>query len=448
MVETARRLLDKGIPIGLIGSEAVIPIMKAAVKRFPSFVPVIATYSKEAEVPRLVERCLNQVEVILFSGPLPYKKAIEEQRFAIPAHFVPLTGGGLFRAFYQLNKQYGLTALSVDSVTEKDMAKTNVELNEQPAEMMYFGDAIGAELEEVIDFHQRHYSRGETAAALTGIHGVADALAEAGVPHIFIAPTEQDVVVALERALLATETRRSKEGQIVVGMIHLDGFARLAESKMLEHELQRLKLDIHRTLLGYVESLEGYLTPFSGDEYLFMTTRGVFEQQTGGYKSLPLAKDLERQFGLTLSVGIGFGKTANEAGVHARMALRHAKDAGGNIGFILREDRSVIGPLEMTRPHEVDLSLIDAGILAEAAAAGCTTVYVSRLVAHITRSGQIDFYARELADTLSVTVRSAHRLLLAWSDAGLVNVVGETKGRYKGRPRQIYRMSFLSRLVR
>ncbi|MCM3338496.1 hypothetical protein M3650_07585 [Paenibacillus sp. MER TA 81-3] len=447
-MKTAQRTLDKGIPIGLIGSEAVIPIMQTAVKRFPSFVPVIATYSNEAEVPKLVEQCLNRVEVILFSGPLPFKIAIEEQRFAIPVHFVPLTRGGLYRAFYHINKQFGLTSLSVDSVTEKDMAKTKVELNEQPVEVMYFEEAIGTELEGVIAFHRYHYNQGLAAAALTGIHGVAEALTEAGIPNHLIAPTEQDVVVALERALLSTETRRSKEAQIVVGMIHLDGFARLVESKMLDHEVQRLKLDIHRTLLGYVESLEGYLTPFSGDEYLFVTTRGIFEQQTGGYKTLPLAKELEQQFGLTLSVGIGFGKTANEAGIHARMALRHAKDAGGNIGFIIREDRSVIGPLEMTQPHEVDLSLIDADILAEATAAGCTTVYLSRLVAHITRSGQIDFYAQELADTLSVTVRSAHRFLLAWSDAGLVDVVGDTKGRYKGRPRQIYRMSFLSRLVR
>jgi predicted ArsR family transcriptional regulator len=57
----------------------------------------------------------------------------------------------------------------------------------------------------------------------------------------------------------------------------------------------------------------------------------------------------------------------------------------------------------------------------------------------------MDYTAHELASVLGVTVRSAHRILLQWMDASLVEIVGEEKVSSKGRPRQIYRLSFLTR---
>jgi hypothetical protein len=181
---------------------------------------------------------------------------------------------------------------------------------------------------------------------------------------------------------------------------------------------------------------------------LFITTRGIFERETGGYKSIPLARVVEKYYGLSLSIGIGFGRSANEAGTHARLALRNSKESGGDICFIVREDKSVIGPLEMTHPHEYDLSLIDANLLKRAEDAGLTSGYLSKLVAHVTRFGKTDYTAQELANVLDVTVRSTHRFLLAWLDSGLIEIIGEEKGKSKGRPKQIYRLSFLSELVR
>ena len=239
---------------------------------------------------------------------------------------------------------------------------------------------------------------------LTGLKSVSDELTKLNIPNEWLVPTEQDMIVSLERALLSTETRRSKESQIVVGFMNVDDFGRIAEQKQSEHEVQRLKLDIHRQLLGYVESLDGYLTSLGADEYLFITTRGIFERETRGYKTIPIAGDLEQKYGVSLSIGIGFGRSANEAGTNARIALRNAKDGGGSICFIVREDQSVIGPLQMSQPHEFDLSLIDAEFIRKAEESGLTSKYLSKLVAHITRSGKIDFIATELSTVLGVTI--------------------------------------------
>ena len=52
---------------------------------------------------------------------------------------------------------------------------------------------------------------------------------------------------------------------------------------------------------------------------------------------------------------------------------------------------------------------------------------------------------RNLLPILNITVRSAHRILLQWMDAELIDIVGEEKLTSKGRPRRIYRLTFVTK---
>lgn len=448
MAESNTASHDKGIAIGIIGPEPLVETMDRCLKGFPSFEPIARVYEREEEAPELARDLMDHVEVLLFSGPVPFRLAVQKVNFRTPAHYVPLTGTGLYRSLFRVERRFGLQELSVDTVSKQAVERAFRELGETVRGIVTYPGSEFASKEALIEFHAEQHRLGRAKTALTSVGSVAAELTEMGIPCEWVLPTEQDIVVALERSLLSTETRRSKESQIVVGLIHVDDFERIAKKKSSEHEVQRLKLDIHRMLLGYVESLDGHLTHLGGNEYLFITTRGIFERETGGYKSIPLARVVEKYYGLSLSIGIGFGRSANEAGTHARLALRNSKESGGDICFIVREDKSVIGPLEMTHPHEYDLSLIDANLLKRAEEAGLTSGYLSKLVAHVTRFGKTDYTAQELATVLDVTVRSTHRFLLSWLDSGLIDIIGEEKGKSKGRPKQIYRLSFLSELVR
>ncbi|MBP1994829.1 hypothetical protein [Paenibacillus eucommiae] len=448
MSDSTTTSLQHGIAIGIIGPDALVDKILDTIRAFPSFSPVARTFQTEAEVLDIAADLIGKVEVLLFSDPISYQLVKDKLHFPIPVHYVPLTGTGLYRALFCIGKQSGLRTLSIDTLSKRAVHSALQELGELHTEAIFFEDTRHPSQAELIAFHKQQFQSSRSSAALTALRSVSEALTEDGIPNEWIAPTEQDIVVSLERALLSSDTRRSKESQIVVGFIHVDDFNRLAIKKTSEHEVQRLKLDIHRMMLGYVESLEGHLTHMGSEEYSFITTRGIFERETGGYKSLPLARVADKRYELSLSVGIGFGRSANEAGTHARLALSRSKDAGGNMCFIVREDRSIIGPLEMTQPLEYDLSLIDISLLKEADEVGLTSAYLSKLIARVTRSGVTDYNAHELAATLGVTVRSTHRLLLAWLDAGFVEIISEERGAARGRPKQIYRLSFLKELFR
>ncbi|WAH37127.1 helix-turn-helix domain-containing protein [Alicyclobacillus dauci] len=328
------------------------------------------------------------------------------------------------------------------------MNKVLRELDEQELQIVYYPRMAELQPYDVLQFHLYEWETGRCSAVLTGIECVSRWLDEAGIPNELILPTEQDMIVSLERALLSTESRRHKESQIVVGIINIDDLRRTSEKSSSEHDVQRMKLDIHRILLEYVESWKGHLTALGGTEYLFVTTRGIFETVTGGYKSLPLAREIENRFGLSLSIGVGFGASAFDAGTHARLALGHCIDGGGNMCFIVREDKSVIGPLELAEPLAVNLSLLDVGLLTKAEAAGLSAGYLAKLVNHVTRIGKLEYTARELASILQVTVRTTHRLLLSWVDAGLVEITGTDRPGVRGRPTQVYKLSCLANVLR
>jgi len=433
--------------IAIIGPEAFMPKLLPCLEEFPLLEPVLLGYEQETEAPQLARQAANDADVLLFTGPYPYELAKNELQLQVPSLYIPQTGSGLYGSLLQMEIKYGLTALSIDSLG-KDLVESMLEeLDEPDLKLTLFEGDYRATKEELLQFHREQYRTGRARCALTALGSVAKQLREEGVPCNWLLPSKQDIAVTLERAMLAAESQRSKESQIVMGLIHIDNFVQLADSQKSEHVVQRLKLEIHHLVLNFVEHLDGHLTQLAINKFSFVTTRGIFERATKGYKEISLAKKAKRKFDLQISMGIGFGQSANEAGKHANHSLRLARDGGGNICFIVGDEGSVIGPLEVSEQRDNEFVVIDPALQKKAESAGMTSLYLSKLVTHMTRFGKSDYYAQELADALGVTLRSVHRFLLMWMDAGLVDIIGEEKGASRGRPKLKYRISFLSDLI-
>ena len=434
------------ITIGVIGPEALIQKIKYTLKSFPNFKPIFSTVTPNSNITEVSRELMHEVDVLMFTEYHLYNLAKQTLDFAIPVHYVPLMGTGLYRSLFLVKNSYGLKRLSIDTIDRKYVEQILHELQEEQYELDVFKSRNHAPMiSDIIKFHvHNHQSHG--AIALTGIQEVSIQLTDMKIPNEWVTPTNQDMIVSLERALLATKTRRNKESQIVFGLIDVDNFKKLIEGYTSEHDVQLLKLQIQQMLLDYIKQLDGHLISLGGKEYSFITTRGIFERETRGYKFIPLLQEANNKMGITLSVGVGFGRTAAEAGSHARLALGQAKELGGNVCYIVREDKSVLGPVDITTDtqyEQYDLSITDAQLLEKAEKAGMSAAYMTKLMARVARHKKYDYTAQELASTLNITIRSAHRILLKWMDAEIVDIVGEEKITYKGRPRRIYRLSFI-----
>src|SRR5699024_8094530 len=189
-------------------------------------------------------------------------------------------------------------------LTRRDITKVFHELGEPVDGIAYFNGHSFDLRQKMIEFHCEKYEQNLSNGAITGIKKVSETLSDKGIPNEWVIPTYDDIVVSLERALLSTEKRKSKESQIVVGLMKVDDFHQIEGKAPSESQWQKMKLDINRLLLEYVECLEGHLTNLGGDEYLFVTTRGIFERETRGYKTIPILTDTKLATDVKFSIGV------------------------------------------------------------------------------------------------------------------------------------------------
>ncbi|WP_174729231.1 hypothetical protein [Mesobacillus harenae] len=429
------------IKIGVIGPEWLYEKMNESLKMFPNFQPIFRLSNNLYDAPSFTKELAPQVDVLLYSGWPPYHLSKKEILPYKPAYYIPLKGSGLYRALYAL-KQSGpkISGLSIDILPAAEVRRALNELNEEFQISFYEGTFSLERIKDIVLFHKDAFASGAANCAITGIKVVADELTGLNIPNQWALPTAEDIIVTLERALLSTEKRRNRESQIVFGLIQIDGYHELVNQMASEHLIQRQNLRLNRIILDYIEQLEGHLTTLSGNEYMFITTRGAFERITQGYKWIPIIEEAKKQLKLKLSMGVGFGMSANEAGTHARIALMQAKDFGGESCFIVKEDRSVFGPVELAAPFSYPLYITDDILLKKAEEAGMSAIYQHKLVALIKRKQDSQFTAHELAATLGITARSAHRIILKWLDAQIITIIGMEKMSTRGRPRQVYQL--------
>jgi len=437
------------IKIGIIGPKELVEQTRETLKIFPNFNPIFRITTPTSQIDQIAKELINEineVEVLMITEYHSYNFVKQNVDFKIPVHHMPLMGTGLYRSLFLIKIADHLSSLSIDTFEKKYVEHILVEMEENSHKLLFYkNNTPSIDIEEIVQFHLENY-RYHQSVALTGIQEVANQLTLLQIPVQWVTPTQQDMIVSLERALLATTTRRNKESQIVFGLINIDNYKSVSLKYSTEHEVQLLKLKLQQMLLDYIKTLDGHLINLGGAEYSFITTRGIFERETRGYKFIPLLQDVKSQLGVTISIGIGFGQTAAESGNHARLALRQSIDFGGNVCYIVREDQSVIGPVDIASHMQYEiysLAITDPMLLERAEKAGMSASYMSKLMARVSRHKKVEYTAQELATTLNITLRSANRILLKWSDAELVEIIGEEKITHKGRPRRIYRLSFI-----
>ncbi|MEI3612378.1 hypothetical protein [Pseudogracilibacillus sp. SO30301A] len=426
------------IKIGIIGPTWIETRIKRCIKRFPNFHPIFKTSNNIYDAITFTKELGDSCDVLLYSGYIPYYISRKARVHSVPAHYIPVKGASLYRAFYRLQKRlHSIQTVSIDTLARADLKALNLDLDENINSIHYREKVTLADTEKVVKFHTDNVQKSEADCALTGLKVVSDKLNELSIPNEWILPTDGDIIVTLERALLATEKRKKLESQIVFGIIYIANFEALKREAANEQTIQRLNLEIQKIILDFVDLSEGHLTSLGGNEYMFITTRGTFERVTQGYKYFPLF-DEKKQNKIQISAGVGFGVTASEAGSHARMALLQAIEYGEGKCFIVKEDRSVIGPIENEIPLTYPLTITDINIIKKAESASVSPFYIKKVISLLQRKNTNTFTAHELAATLGITTRSANRLIVSWLDAKIIEITGIEKLKKRGRPRQVY----------
>ena len=404
----------------------------------------------EQQAPEQVRRLGGQAEAYLFTGPVPYDLCRQEGVLDRPAVVVPLSGAALYRALLRaaLDGLCDIKRLSIDTLQRHEVEEAYAELD-LPVQGLRVLEYRGPQPTGVLaDFHEQLWRKGTVTAAATCVRSVFEELGRRGVPALRVLPTVHSIRVTLQTALLAAAGSRLEQSQIAISLLDVDGFGRVVRQAPSEYWVQELKLGLQRVLLREAQAVGGTLVPLGSDDFLVVTTLGALQAATDQWRRAPFLGTVQQELGLTLSAGIGLGRSAREAEARAHEALARAKGMGGDRCAVVAEDGAMIAVLtrqasaaspEGSGPQPARGARRQARLGSEQ-----VTEMVRRLVASLApdagQPGGPVVGAEEVSRLLAVSARTARRLLQRLVREGYAFPLPPPKSAHPGRPKLRYRL--------
>jgi len=428
--------------VAVVGPCDSVSLIREVAKEFGDEAEIVAfTYEVAAEVPAILAEHGDRPDVWLFSGKVPYNYAVATGYTAKPFFFIPHTGSSLYRALVQIACAVGLDAdgISFDLFTEKEIAETFADIP-LTVKNIYVREIEGiAEPAAITAFHYDLWRAGKTKAAVTALRSTYLELVARKVPAFRIRPLRDNVRTTLNLAIRTAEAATFKESQIAVQHIAIDDYADIARGANSGYDVRRLEAKLYALLIDYAQSVQGAINIHGHGQYTIYSTRGTVARITEDFTTIPIRDEIVRGLPVPVSGGIGFGGTAYGAEENAYKALGFARHLGKGNWMVVADDGKVSGPLSSRAHLRFSLRADSERCRELARRLKVSATTVNRLLASLDKMDIAAVSADELAFNLSITPRSARRLLAALVGQGLAQAANE-ETLHKGRPRKLYRL--------
>ncbi|HWG12366.1 MAG TPA: transcriptional regulator [Streptosporangiaceae bacterium] len=389
---------------------------------------IAAAYRREREAPEKVARLGAAIDVCLFASPVPYQYARRAGTISMPSTYVRLDGGALYAALLRASREQGhdIERISVDvleraaideAYAELGIPSDGVRLRQDPASPA----ALAA-------FHERLWRMGETSVALTCMDSVSRRLARAGVPVISIRPTDAAIRMAVWNAVLLGGHHRLEAAQLAVVVVEVPRLREGARRALSRYSRDELRLTVHRFLTIEAQRIQAMVGQADDHSFVIAATRGSLAALTSEFTELPFEERARAELGVTIEVGVGMGRTAQEAETFARTALTRSRSTAPGTALPPREGQPLVPAPRRGAPA-----------VRTAPSRGVETL--ARLAERLDGSETALVVDAETAGRLlGVTSRTARRLLRGLVDEGLAWPLPPSRAAQPGRPRQFYRL--------
>lgn len=390
---------------------------------------IAAAYRDEQEATDKVLRLGSAIDAYLFASPVPYEYARKAGVLTMPATYVPLGGASLHEALLRatLDERFDPTRASLDVLGRTDVVEAYSEVD-----LPVDGIQVHEELlstGQLTSFHEGLWRRKATKMAITCVRGVAERLDAIGVPTIRLRPTNSGVRSALQTAGLLGAHHRLEEAQLGVVVVDIPTLRDSTRRSTPRYWRDELRLSLHRLLLQEAHRINATAHPVDDHTFMITATRGSLVAATEGFRQPPFVERIKTELGIAIEVGIGMGRTTQDAEAHARAALNRAQASRQSFA-VDREGRSLVPAQRAPQRPGAAEPLRTKGRE--------TLLRLSEKIAEEEAPLVVD--AENAGRMLGVTPRTARRLLRTLVEEGLAWPLPPNRTLQPGRPRQLYRL--------
>ena len=430
------------IIIAVVGPADSVQLIREVALEYKDKMDILAfTYHEAAEVPEILTAHGSVPDGWLFSGKVPYYHALAANITKKPVLFIPHVGSSLYRVLLEIAnmEKLDVNRISFDMLSEKDIEETLADLN-LPIDAIRTYDYNGiVSASDMTDYHYQLWKSGETKIAVTSLYSTYSSLKKMGMPVFRIRPLRHNIRTALDMAYRTVEADTFKSSQISIQQIVIDDYATIVHEASSTYDVKRIEAKLYPLLIQYTEMVQGSIIVDGPGHYTIYSTRGAVEEVTQGFTIVPIQEEITRILSVPVSAGIGFGQTAHAAEKNAYKALGFARHAGKGNWVVVLDEGTVIGPLSSETYLKYSVRPDDESSRQLAKKLKISVTTMNRLLASLDKLAAETIGADELAIPLSITPRSARRLLGALVDQGFAEASHE-EALYKGRPRKIYKL--------
>ncbi|WP_203858767.1 hypothetical protein [Plantactinospora mayteni] len=323
--------------------------------------------------------------------------------------------------------------VSIDSIgaDEVEAAYADIKVSNQ---LVHTIEYLGAEsVEKFIDFHRGLYESGATSAALTTVKSVAQRLVAAKVPVFRLVPPSNSIRDALNTAALLGAGSILGDSQIVMVVVQVSPAFRPLGNGPQNYRQMELILSLHRLLLSEVADLGVTLLQRDADTFVITATRGSLAQLISRLRADTFVDRMRAETGMVVDIGVGIGETPQAAEEHAYTALERSREGDAAKVYLVRPDGSNVA---LSGPS-------DGQVSSEPPLGSSKAEETLRRIIEVLQpqpGEPIVVDAEAVAEGLTVTPRSARRVLASLVDAGLAWQMPAVQSSRSGRPRQQFRL--------
>jgi len=432
------------VKIGVIGPEDSVRRILEIGQQYEKieFIPFIYTFTEEVE--EILKENKELVEQWFFSGQSPYFYAYERGLIQPEeAAYTKLQGSGFLGALLEGIFVEGkiFERASIDTLVDEAIKRNKSFYNLDSIQFTTFPYEGYRPKSGILEFHIDAFESGQSEVAFTCILGVHDELKKLGIPVFRIIPSDISIMMIIELLEERIYTARNKQSQIV--LLGIEAILSEENSRNLPYSfrLKRQALLIHERLLTTAEALHGSLMTLGDGLYFIYSTYGEIEGELQKDSLSLLIQQVEKQSGLKIRIGIGYGNTAMQAEHSVRLALQHARQTDDSLIVLVDENEKIRlhESADSKIPYEQKSFGADWTKLFVDAAISPQTA--SKVHAYSIQYRKEAFTSNDVALWMKSTDRNGRRIVTELERLGIISLAGEEQLGGRGRPRKVYKFT-------
>jgi len=443
------------LKIALVAPIVIMNKAREVVKEFNDIELIELNYNDYKESADMIRNIPKDYDALLFGGLSAYSYSKQYLKidclwYYFPRHISSFTNALLSASLLNYDiKNISCDTFSYELIKEAytdlsfDFDNINVSLIKD--EPLHINDEIGKTKynQEVFSFHKKNYLKDDRTCIITALHTVDKMLKKEGI-HCFTAyPSRAVIRESLSKLYLKYEAKQNQKSKIVILSIEIDLPSEYSVISKDEYHYIHEKMSVLEMIYKFAQDIRAAVVEASSNTYLLFSTKNILELETDNFKNISLLNEIDENSLHTVSIGIGYGSTAQDAKYNANSGMIKAKQHNKNTAYIVYENNKVEGPI---MPNEInnlsDDNLIDKKLSLISQTSGVSINTVFSLYNVVTKYKKNHFTSKELADACNLSIRSINRIVSKLELSGYCKIVGKKIVNDTGRPSRIIQFDF------